>query len=414
MGVPPIVTGLGEASPGERLDRRVELLRRFIVLDVVTCALSGTAVMILAFTLIDDLWAAFAAGAVYVAGAVMASALIPLRRGSLATAFVLLASANWGVSLICALVAPISWPIQVLAALLPAVAAGPYTTAAQSRIVAIVSFAVAGGVAALGVLQDVTGLTDSAPTWVVNTIMIVFTPFMAVLMVRAGQASSNELQSLLEDTQRVNAELSASRARVVAATDEARRKIERDLHDGAQQRLVGLTLQLTAAREQLRTDPHAADATLAEVREQVRLTQNELRSLVRGVYPPVLTEHGLGAALQALAVEQARPIRTHIATTRRLTPEAEAAGYFCALEALQNATKHAGPDATIDLDLVETDDGVAFIVSDDGRGFAEIDVADGHGFTNMADRLGAAGGHLEIRSDLGDGTTVRGFLPVGR
>ncbi|MEM8709014.1 MAG: hypothetical protein AAGE98_21310, partial [Actinomycetota bacterium] len=126
MGVPPIVTGLGEPSPGERLDRRVELLRRFIMLDVVTCALSGTAVMILAFTLIDDLWAAFAAGAVYVAGAVMASALVPLRRGSLATAFVLLAGANWGVSLICALVAPISWPIQVLAALLPAVAAGPY------------------------------------------------------------------------------------------------------------------------------------------------------------------------------------------------------------------------------------------------------------------------------------------------
>ncbi|MEM8747449.1 MAG: histidine kinase, partial [Actinomycetota bacterium] len=295
----------------------------------------------------------------------------------------------------------------------PAVAAGPYTTAVQSRIVAIVSFAVAGGVAALGVLQDVTGLTESAPVWVVNTIMIVFTPFMAVLMVRAGQASSNELQSLLEDTQRVNAELAASRTRVVVATDEARRKIERDLHDGAQQRLVGLSLQLTAAREQLRSDTSAADATLADVREQVRLTQVELRSLVRGVYPPVLTEHGLGAALQALAVEQARPIRTHIATMRRLSPEAEAAGYFCALEALQNATKHAGADATIDLELVEIGGGVAFVVTDDGQGFTDADVVDGRGFTNMADRLGAAGGHLEIRSDLGDGTTVRGFLSVG-
>lgn len=410
-GVPPIVTAVGGPSPGERLDRRVELLRRFIILDVVTCAFSGTACMILAFTLAENLWMALASGAVYVAGAVMWSALIPLREGSLATAFLLLAGANWGISLVCALIAPVSWPIQILAALLPAVAAGPYTTAAQSRLVAITSFAVAGGVAALGVLQDFTGVTEDVPTWIVNMIMIIFTPFMAVLMVRASQASSAELQALLEDTQRVNTELAASRARVVAATDEARRRIERDLHDGAQQRLVGLTLQLTAAREQLRHDPDGADATLAAVREQVRLTQNELRSLVRGVYPPVLTEHGLGAALQALAVEQARPIRTHIATTRRLAPEVEAAGYFCALEALQNATKHAGDGATIDLDLLDTDEGVSFVVRDDGGGFGDADVQDGHGFTNMADRLGAAGGHLEIRSELGTGTTVRGFLP---
>ena len=139
---------------------------------------------------------------------------------------------------------------------------------------------------------------------------------------------------------------------------------------------------------------------------------DELRSLVRGVYPPVLTEHGLGAALQALAVEQARPIRTHIATTARLAPEVEAAGYFAVLEALQNATKHAGDDATIDLELTEDDFGLNFSVRDDGCGFSEIDVERGGGFTNLADRLGAAGCHLEIRSERGTGTTVSGQLPA--
>ena len=412
MSIPPIVNGIVDPTPAERRDRRSELLRRFLVLNATICAASGTAVMIAAFTIVDDLWAAFAAGAVYVAGSIMALALIPLQRGLIATAFVMLAAANWGISLICALVAPVSWPIQVLAALLPAVASGPYTTRALSRIIAGVSFAVAGGAAALGVLQDVTTLTESMPGWLVNTIMIVFTPLMAILMVRASEASSTELQALLEDTQRVNAELAASRARLVVATDDARRRIERDLHDGAQQRLVGLTLQLSAAREHLRDDPDLADSMLADVREQVRHTQSELRSLVRGVYPPVLTEHGLGAALRALADEQPLPVRTDISTNARLRADVEAAGYFSVLEALQNATKHAGPDAVVDLSLCEVDDGVEFVVTDDGVGFGEPDVGDGHGFTNMADRLGAAGGQLEIRSEIGEGTTVRGVLPT--
>ena len=412
MSIPPIVNGIVDPTPAERRDRRSELLRRFLVLNATICAASGTAVMIAAFTIVDDLWAAFAAGAVYVAGSIMALALIPLQRGLIATAFVMLAAANWGISLICALVAPVSWPIQVLAALLPAVASGPYTTRALSRIIAGVSFGVAGGAAALGVLQDVTTLTESMPGWLVNTIMIVFTPLMAILMVRASEASSTELQALLEDTQRVNAELAASRARLVVATDDARRRIERDLHDGAQQRLVGLTLQLSAAREHLRDDPDLADSMLADVREQVRHTQSELRSLVRGVYPPVLTEHGLGAALRALADEQPLPVRTDISTNARLRADVEAAGYFSVLEALQNATKHAGPDAVVDLSLCEVDDGVEFVVTDDGVGFGEPDVGDGHGFTNMADRLGAAGGQLEIRSEIGAGTTVRGVLPT--
>ena len=412
MTIPPIVTGIVDPTPAERRDRRSELLRRFLVLNATICAASGTAVMITAFTIVDDLWAAFAAGAVYVAGSIMALALIPLQRGLIATAFVMLAAANWGISLICALVAPVSWPIQVLAALLPAVASGPYTTRALSRIIAGVSFGVAGGAAALGVLQDVTTLTESMPGWLVNTIMIVFTPLMAILMVRASEASSTELQALLEDTQRVNAELAASRARLVVATDDARRRIERDLHDGAQQRLVGLTLQLSAAREHLRDDPDLADSMLADVREQVRHTQSELRRLVRGVYPPVLTEHGLGAALRALADEQPLPVRTDISTNARLRADVEAAGYFSVLEALQNATKHAGPDAVVDLSLCEVDDGVEFVVTDDGVGFGEPDVGDGHGFTNMADRLGAAGGQLEIRSEIGEGTTVRGVLPT--
>ncbi|MEM9204630.1 MAG: histidine kinase [Actinomycetota bacterium] len=412
MSKPPIVTGVGDPSPAKRQDRRAEQLRSFILLDIACCLLAGTSIVVLGVTIIDNAWAVVTGVAVWIAAGVMALALGPLGRGEIGRAFTLLALANWGAALVCSFVAPFAWAITVLAAMLPAVAAGPYTTTTRTRVVAGTSFAIALGVAALGNLQDVTGLTDASPDWLKAAVLTVFTPVIAVLIARAGTASSAELQSMLDDTQRVNVELSESRSRLIVATDDARRQIERDLHDGAQQRLVGLTLQLSAARQVVADDPDRADAILADIREQVRLTQAELRALVRGVYPPVLTEHGLGPALRALADEQPRPVRADISTTARLRHDVEAAGYFSALEALQNASKHAGADATIELSLFETDEGLVFTITDDGVGFSDDDVEDGHGFTNMADRLGAADGHLEIRSEVGVGTTVRGFLPA--
>ncbi len=410
----PVLTPGEIAFEDDRFDRRVELLRRFILFDVGACALAGISVLILALA-VSSGWAAVVAGAAFIGAGAIASALVPLRRGALATSFWIIAAANWAVSIVCAFVAPVAWPICVAAAFIPAAAAGLFTSARRSRVVAAGSVAAAAAIAALGVLQDVTEFAEAMPDYAPEITLIVGMPLVALVLVVASQANTNELQSMVVDVQRVNAELEASRSRVVAATDAARQKIERDLHDGAQQRLVAITLQLSAARAQLRADPESAVETLADVRHQVRLTQAELRSLVRGVYPPVLTEHGLGPALQALSDGQTKPVRTQITATPRLSPDVEAAGYFCALEAIQNATKHAGPDATIDLELAASDDGgIEFEVRDDGRGFAPDEVSEGNGFANMSDRLGAAGGQLEIRSTVGGGTTVRGVLPANR
>ncbi len=406
----PAVAVVGTRSAEDRRDRRVEILRRFIVVDIAACFLAGTGVMTLAL-IVGSAWAVVVAIAAFIGAGTLALALIPLRRGSLSTPFWIIAGVNWGVSLVCAFVAPVAWPICVAAAFVPAAAAGLFTSARRAREVAIVSVGTATVIAALGVLQDVTEFSSQLPRYAPEITLIIGMPLVALVLVVAAQANTNELQSMVTDMQIVNDELEASRVRVVVATDAARRKIERDLHDGAQQRLVGMALQLSTAREQLRTDPERAVNTLASVRDQVRNTQADLRSLVRGVYPPVLTEHGLGPALQALCDSQTRPVRTRIDATPRLPPEVEAAGYFCALEAMQNAAKHAGPDAVIDLDLVEVAGGITFEVRDDGRGFTDEAVSGGHGFTNMVDRIGAAGGDLEILSEIGVGTTVRATLP---
>ncbi len=401
-----------ESQTESLLDRRLELLRRFIIFDTIACFAAAAAVMTVAI-IAGSGWAAAVAVAALTAGIVIGSALIPLGRGSLSTAFWIVAITNWIVSVTCALLAPVAWPICAGAAFVPAAAAGLFTSPRLSRRVALVAVCAATLIAALGVLQDITGFNEAIPERAIQATLIVGMPMVALVLVVAAQANTNELQSMLTDTRLVNAELKASRTRVVAATDEARRKIERDLHDGAQQRLVGVTLQLSAAREQLASDPEGAAMTLARVRDEVRHAQTELRSLVRGVYPPVLTEHGLGPALQALSDSQALPVRTAITTTPRLSPDKEAAGYFSALEALQNSAKHAGSDVTIELEYGASDQGdIVFEIRDNGRGFSPDLVEPGHGLTNIADRMTAVGGHVEVRSEVGVGTIVRGTLPL--
>ena len=173
-----------------------------------------------------------------------------------------------------------------------------------------------------------------------------------------------------------------------------------------------MSVHLALAKELTTTDPDAAAAVMSQVREQLREAQRELRQLVRGVYPPVLSEHGLPAALRAVADEVHLPIELEIEAVARHDADVEAAVYFCVLEALQNAGKHAGADATVHLRLREVGSWLEFEVSDDGRGFDAADRLWGSGFTNMQDRLGAAKGTLDVTSASGDGTTVTGRVPT--
>ena len=220
------------------------------------------------------------------------------------------------------------------------------------------------------------------------------------------------LQASLTELEQRNAELQASRLRIVTASDESRRAIERNLHDGAQQHLVALAIKLGVAAELVDDDPDALRGLLTDLRSDVSATIDELRSLAHGIYPPLLRERGLGEALRAAAMRSPLTCRIADELEQRLPAEVEAAAYFCCLEAMQNAAKHAGAEAVLDVRLRLDDENLYFEATDDGLGF-ELGSVAGHGFQNMTDRLGALGGSLEVTSALGTGTSVRGRVPIG-
>ncbi len=221
------------------------------------------------------------------------------------------------------------------------------------------------------------------------------------------------LQASLDELRSTNEELRASRARVVAAADDARRKLERNLHDGAQQHLVALAVKVRLAKDALADDPEDAEALLDEIRGDVQGAIAELRSLAHGIFPPLLMSGGLAEALPAAATRMGPCMRADVTGVGRHLPEVEAAVYFSCSEAMQNAAKHAGPEATVALRVWEHEHVLRWEVCDDGPGFDPSTVeADGHGFVNMRDRMGSIGGQLSLRSAPGSGTTVSGAVPV--
>ena len=221
------------------------------------------------------------------------------------------------------------------------------------------------------------------------------------------------LQASLEQLQERNEELVASRARIVAAADESRRAIERNLHDGAQQHLVALAVKVGLVRKVMEKDPDAAAGMLEELREDVQVAVGELRELAHGIYPPLLRDRGLPEALRTAANRSALATVVEVdAEIGRFPTEVEAAVYFCCLEAMQNAGKHAGEGSVVTVSVVRDDSGLRFAVLDDGAGFVIDGRAIGHGFVNMEDRVGAMGGHVEVESAPGAGTQIRGFIPL--
>jgi signal transduction histidine kinase len=213
-------------------------------------------------------------------------------------------------------------------------------------------------------------------------------------------------------TERVEAEaeLKASRARVVEAGDDARRRIERDLHDGAQQRLVALAFSLRLAENRAREDPAASAELLAAARSDLGEALTELRELARGIHPAVLTESGLAPALTGLVRRSPVPVETDIALPDRLSPAVEAAAYYVAAEALANVARHSG--ARVARLWARVEGGrLVFGVGDDGSGGA--DMAAGSGLRGLADRLAALDGTLDVDSAAGGGSTVSGSLPLG-
>jgi signal transduction histidine kinase len=208
-------------------------------------------------------------------------------------------------------------------------------------------------------------------------------------------------------------ELRASRQRLVAAQDEERRKLERNLHDGAQQQLVALQVQLRLVERQIGRDAQKELELVQGVQVAARAALEDLRDLARGIYPPLLADQGLVAALSAQASRSPVPVTVVGEGVGRYPRDVESAVYFCTLEALNNVAKYA--DATAVIVRVSDDDGfVRFRIDDDGRGFDPRLARHGTGVQGMVDRLDAVGGSLEISSEPGRGTSVEGVVPIER
>jgi signal transduction histidine kinase len=223
-------------------------------------------------------------------------------------------------------------------------------------------------------------------------------------LVLRNERLTEELRARLEDLQ-------AAQRRIVEAQDEERRRLERNIHDGAQQQLVALAVKARLARSLAEREPARASQMLEEVESDSQDALENLRDLARGIYPPLLADKGLVAALEAQSRKSPLPVHVHADGVARYPQAVEAAAYFCCLEALQNVAKYAGA-SQIEVRLAFDDDVLTFEVIDDGAGFDPALRASGTGLQGMADRVAALDGALTVRSAPGQGTTVAGRIPV--
>jgi signal transduction histidine kinase len=232
---------------------------------------------------------------------------------------------------------------------------------------------------------------------------------LEALFARGLLSGVNELREQVAEAEAARDTAQAQKAAAVSAEATALRRLERDIHDGPQQRLVRLAMDLGRAEQQFTTDPEAARATVAEALSQTRETLDELRALSRGIAPPILVDRGLHAALTALAGRCTVPVVLDTVPLPRLEPAVESTAYFVVAESLTNIAKHSqATEAQVSVRLSES--GLMVTVADDGIGGASL--AKGHGLAGLSDRVRAAGGVLSIDSTVAHGTTLRAALPL--
>jgi signal transduction histidine kinase len=220
------------------------------------------------------------------------------------------------------------------------------------------------------------------------------------------------LQQTLDEVRRQAEDLRASRERIVKSADDARRTLERNLHDGAQQHVVALAVKAKLIKNLLEKNPDASKQMLDELGGDIQEAVQQLRDLAHGIFPPLLVDRGLESALSSVATKAAIPTEVRAENLNRYKPEIETAVYFCAMEALQNAGKHAGEGSSAVITVREEEGALLFSVADDGEGFDAAGIGLGAGFVNMQDRVGAVGGTLKVDSAPGKGTKVYARIPL--
>lgn len=402
------------ADRGVNVRRGIE---RFVPIDLIG-ACAGALFVAVANSLVVGaplLWLVFAALMVLIGTLLLAHH--QLGRGMLFRPLTLVAGGNWLVALVVAFVLPALWPAMILTVLMPLVLATPYLDRNMLLRGLVAGAAMAGLVAAAGLINgDGGAVVDMAESiefaLVIGALMAMFAPISLIVWQnnRLQQENLDRATDLNVELLGIQRELADSRRRVVEAADAERLRIERDLHDGAQQRLVALGVRLRLLETQVGDgSPHKEVIALliVELEEAVE----ELRELAHGIYPPLLQSRGLTDALSAVARRMPVVVSTDLAAVGRLDRSVETALYFTAMEALTNAVKHAG-GADITLTLGRRESSVVLEVVDDGPGFEPGTETYSRGTNHMVDRLAAVDGSLKISAAPGRGTSVEAVVPL--
>jgi signal transduction histidine kinase len=323
------------------------------------------------------------------------------RLGRYSQSISLVCITNWISSVLVSLVNPNFLAVMALVALVPVVFAEPYIRWQRGLAFTVITAVTVLTMAMLARFLPIPEAVQHGPLWLETLVIVVGLPFNAfhlLIIVWNNAAALRTSEGQLADHA---AQLAASRTRLTTAADEERRRIERDLHDGAQQHLVALSVLIGLARN---AEPDKYRPLLAEASELVDNSIVEIRRLAHGIYPPLLVSGGLTEALPVLAARAAVPVRLDVHGLARYPTSTEAALYYCCSEALQNAAKHGGPRTSVTV-MANGDDGLLnLVISDTGRGFDPATI--GHGLINMTDRLSAIGGTLVIDTAPGRGTRI--------
>ena len=394
------------------------LIGQFISIDRIG-ALSGAALVIVvnaAVVQAPGIWATLPFLAFLVAALGFAGRL--LRDHRLVASLIAIAVGNWVVAIAIAGLLPFMWPVMVLTVLMPLLLATPHLDVRPLVWMIAAGSLVGGLVSIVGLLSDDGGvlpdIDDTAELALVTGALVAHTVPIALLVWQQKQVQSaalSEAEFLNQELRTSEHALAASRRRVVEAGDNERSRIERDLHDGAQQRLVAVRLHL-----QLLADAESApdNGRLGQLANELGEALGELRELAYGIYPPVLQTGGLSEALAEVARRSASRIDLDVSSVSRYEQAIETALYFTALEALSNATKHA-PEAAVRIRLAETTSSGALNltleVADDGPGFQQTLPVSSRGLLNMNDRIRAVDGDFTIDSAPGQGVRVVASIP---
>lgn len=339
-------------------------------------------------------------------------------RGDVSRGLVIVTAGTWASTVYIVWIVPEALPITMVSIIGPMMLTTLYFGPAAVRRFIVAGTGVALVDAVIAFTQDGAEWRDEVPEWMFATTIIIYLAAHVLLWTvdaresnRIRQAAIRRLTDANEELQAADLALRESRRRLVAAGDAERVRIERNIHDGAQQRLVALAVQLNLARQLAEKGQETTAESLGVFHAATLEAVEELRELAQGVYPAVLAERGLVDALRSVARRSPQVVSIDGPERVDLAPSDEAAVYFVCLEALQNAAKHASA-AAVTVSIVEDDASVSIEVADDGPGFDVGSAARSRGMANMTDRIAALGATIEVDSAPGRGATVRIVVPT--